>query len=908
MRPRFNGKGMLKKVGIKTPKIDSITNLLDSAINNYALYTNYIESNLRKAIAGAVPVGDIFYASRFITNGNAIEIVPMDARVFAVCLLPNTTIDIVGDNIYLHIASDDAFYTHIYRNYTGSTEQEIYRFNIKECTLVSISRKILKGNINGKTVNVIAAQPFTIYAECTDDLPEVFPFSLNDNAENFKSYLLAETIQSLNSYAIDMLPPVEEIFGALSLTEPEKLLARIVIDIETIKQRGGLYQTHLYKLSELQQYADNVGYFSPFSTSTNPELNDVQILSPFQTKFKTIDKPPKIYDIFTPEGFAQSVGNTIENATITNSPAFEFAYVNDNSHGVLHYSDTIKINYNVKFSFILTIPAIGSGGARAEDILATSSSIIYPMQIKVIALTDSVLIQYSVNRTTSHTERINAFSDIISGWGQTTLKATGFEFFTPYQVKVKPRGILLSYSDDIIYNLSIDLEAFNDIKLDKNPKIVSQKPLAGLNNFVTITDINLAQAIRNQERQNSIFEKDIQQLTNRLEILEQATRPSILGTIISTTQLVTNFELPVLATLALSTTFAALTSVQQIAQGQYVEAVISSLLGTLSAITSSRTTSYDSSSLLNQDYIYQFTKLNDNKNKLHETFEKRQPNLVINPTKNNPQGILFDNIQIRSSKIKEFPGSGKIADWLNAHPNSKVSAWARERNLIPEHHFVQLQSSLLIEKKMYVNNLRLGISDGVNSKRGNFNIGSTATQTGSLISQPGVMFFPTVLENDITKPYICTNTLKQYKSMLVCRGAKRSDVLLATEEELNKKYSTNFNLELKNMHSKFDRSTTSYVKGASTSITAGEQGDIINHFTSEAFKTNWNYNLTQRNCQGYANAVFNSLQGNNNPDDHLPLKYSKTSSVTIYNNLKDYDNSVIEIFDKIIAFAPGFKF
>lgn len=942
MYPRYNGTGMLKSVraGVRQP--GSINELLDLATKNYHKYLEWFETNYRLSIGKSIPIGDAYYASRFIAEAKDVQLEDPSSYLRGLVCLPNQkitltlskiagsrffNIDTLGfqaagldndtmnalvqnpETITFSSANEVKIFTYLTKNFDGENSTKItqYKLNVRTGKFELVGEQLYQNVFIGAKWNVEAKYPFTFYQLCSDDADFVYPFQAYDNLENFLNYLYAETYQTLNAYLIDNLPTLNDVANALHLNDSDRLLMRIVADIATIKSRGGIYDTRAVNTLLKDEYYGVLGYYPITQIKPRFTVNGpVQYDAKFKFFLGSKVEEPKIHTLFTEDGFQYETGVVIKDYKFDGRRDL----LGSKSTNHLIITDYLSIVFYYNFYLKFRIPAIASGGAKAVTLIVNTFQGQFDLSPTIIAGNDFVDIVYEKQfqheiEYETNSVGIKHMSTSVREYSIIGTSGRVIRLRAYYRSEDSTYVITDFATTD--YHYSNQANSFTEVQLQSTPKFTYQQPLIDINSYVTYTDLSLIEYFRTQNRINLVIFEKLDNLEYRLTTVEEATRPTIIGTAAAITQMISNFEFPIQIMLALATFTSFLETVDQAAKGQYTEAVVTSFFGTLSAFTSFRgSTSSGRVPQLEQDYTGKFATLVDAKTAVHRRIKAIKPDLKIGITKNNPAGAIVDTVQIRSSKIREFPGSGAIADYLNSHPDSKLTAWAKQRNLIPEHHFVQTNTTYEIEGNIYQNQLRLGVSDGVQSNRGNFNIGSTNINTGTLMSQPGFMFCPTILDGTTFRPIIIDDRLKQYRANLVMRGAKRSEVILLEEGALNKKYRTTFNAELNNTMHKFNNSNTNLVKSTQSTITAGEYSDIAKHFTSESFKSNWNYNLLNKNCQGYAQSVYDNLLGAQNPTKYLTNTYSKISTKTVYDSYNDYIRQINEIYDRIIAFAPGY--
>lgn len=439
-----------------------------------------------------------------------------------------------------------------------------------------------------------------------------------------------------------------------------------------------------------------------------------------------------------------------------------------------------------------------------------------------------------------------------------------------------------------------------------------------LPNFTYATKINnLAETISDkelyfqakfdlQDYQNSKFEKDIANKLDREEYYEIATsnKTTIFETITGPLQILAMFNVPARVATVLNISLALLTAVENVQRGEYMQAALNAYTGLTVATYNLRKrlgvfpTNQDD--MIKQMSEYDLSKV---------TMIKRARDSPLAKFEQFPRGIHIDNIEIRSNNIKQLPGAKYVADWLNSRPESNITKYMKTRMVIPEHHYVQTTSTTYVEGVGNVTqSTRLGIADGVNSSRGDFNIKNTEKNSGKLPSQPGVLYHVGIHENGKFLPYKHEDdTLLQHKATLAQLGAKRSDLLtIDSHEALEKKYGMSFDKTLSKHLELFDNVEHKTVQRVEHTTFPTEHNKIIGHFTQEPYKQNWHYNITNRNCQGYAKDLFNQLQGFDSKLGFNPAQYERGDMRFLnFKDKVDFQFYMRENYENILGFAPG---
>lgn len=568
-----------------------------------------------------------------------------------------------------------------------------------------------------------------------------------------------------------------------------------------------------------------------------------------------------------------------------------------NNNFVITWELRAPIYVRQGFGLTARLEANSNVGLKTNKLSLKLDKTDYTTYNKVISNDEGYTINYSAERTYTQVENIKYQVKIpYSEANGATREVPGFQIYTSNGFPSSTWNVSVTAINNE-FNLDFPQSSLN---INNNMELTYLSNPLGLDKQISELDASFIYFAAYQKMLNQSFSQDIENIKNRLDAFERATRPSALGIVTDSLQMIANFNPPVAIAVKLAKTLTVLDALDSLLHGDAMSAVISGSLAFTSNIYNARNAKINVVEALNRDVIKQQSQYIDNKFDLLLKYKEKKFE--------NGKKPLADSIKIVSSNIKQLPGSSKVVEFLNARPNNFLTKFLQDRNNIPEHRKVKIDTIFDVKDLGVVKfSTNLGISDGVNSQRGDLNFLGSSPATGKLPSQPGVSMVPLVLKDGKFEIYEIQDRKKQFQAHLAMLGAKRSELLTLSVEELEAKYKTTFNETKKKLLDMHENNEERTFKEEFTTIFPTEHPQLISHFTSEDFKKNFQYDLVKKNCQGYADKVMDNLLGSFDPSSYLPSPYfRKVDKQLNISNINELEESLNNIYNSLISFAPGF--
>jgi len=587
---------------------------------------------------------------------------------------------------------------------------------------------------------------------------------------------------------------------------------------------------------------------------------------------------------------------------------------------IMHYSDdSCRITESLKgsivytLSFLFIVDADISQKILIEDLFIKITNLIIPdenyqlkFEVTTVGLQFRCLAELELTRkytifeqvysfyfpktkSTTHVEKTNQLTyTFFKGSAELfvwTLKDIQFRAYYYYTFFDTHKENLLHFSNDLNFTFAI------------SPNLAQ--------NSIPFETISIQNRLDFQNLINVSIIKEVYDLDFRVKAIEKALQPTVFSFIFNTLQILTNFELPLKYVIMLSRTLLVLDVVHQVILGDYLNASLTAFVGILTHMFSVKTKGEDVTEAVNRDLINQVAIYNQG------VSSRVSRDIKFPPIKSKSLDPNHSEIQIRANDIRQLPYLSEFNKNLNSNSTGKLTKFLKMKNILPEHHYLQTFSHFTIsednlEHDMLIS-LRLGIADGIQSNRGSFSLTGNNPIVKNVRAQPGILFQVYQLKEGELVPY-SKGTISEYKMQLAALGAERSRLLtFGTFEELNEFYKTDF-LTTKKLYLKLiENDDSRLVDVAENVIFPGEYPRIVEHFTSEVFLHDMQYQLIGNNCQDYALNVFRNLQGIPTDDNFFPYSYKRSiiDSLNV-SNFKELDDLILQMHKKIIAFAPGY--
>lgn len=923
-----DGTGLLSRIDIPIDWDRTDLNLTELATVAYPNYLNWLQSKINPLISLRALPPDFYFSGDVIPNITTDHTLSRLESLQSAIFIPHSTLLSIQSS-HTRFPLKDSIYPfslNVHADSDGDNDGNMTAVIIKtEVDQLAIlyskpdsTYRLMKITVVGQELEYFMTpvdfvfQPGRVYSISTDNFltttdlcfqkvqgfyPEEFPAA----TQAFQAEIKLNFYYLLDKF-------VSERYETTILQTPTNKLDRILYDLvtaETTRKRLG---------GNFVQFTTDFTSFSPFTLNMHalPAQSNYMKLVYHASKqvpvnvvsATTIETEATLPPVQTITDFRNTTISTLAYTT-QDTISVDVAVYNENDN---HIACEIKVYSKAKYhsGFRVNYLCNPNMGITTEPLLASLSKETKLLQPMVITGTTSTTVTYEHQTTkeivfaTYYEKRLiptAPFPDMVFIFYDQIIRiaindraqvkeitATGQHFQIP---KAGPTTMT-------------DMRALSKVSV-----ILASSPTT-LTETTTENEIQIMTFLRYQEYRNLQFDSEIEKISFRLDVIESATKPSVLGFITTPLQLASNFNLPAKMAIALSTTLLVLNAVEESLRGNYLESFFIGLSGFLIGLHNARTLGKpQANAALKRDLIDDFRIYSDAKATMQINYRGKK----IPVPKDFPGGLMKDYLEIRSNKIQQLPGTGLIAEALNKQPDGAITQYLKKRFLIPEHHYLQATTTNHIPGVGTVTfGLRLGISDGVNSARGDLNIGSSASNTGKLPSQPGILFFPSVHTDGKLLPYEHPDKLTQFKAILAQNGADRSKLLVIDNlTALEQRYKTTYAQELKNFQARFENSDSQIVERLEHTIFPREFSYIVNHFTSEDFKKNWGYNVTSRNCQGYASEAIKQLQGLKTQGTFIPKEYIRSLDGFINITSKnEFDAMLKSIYHDIIGFAPKY--